>query len=176
MEDAVKGYKDVFLGYGNAAGRICFLGPEERGTLGQMRQRANAWDALGRGTILDLRRFHAQLPPDLRPAALAPEGRESQRTWNWMADMLLGGGATLEQKKEFVKNRLGSGSGDHFMMEISPVPRKRMSGSTSVKQGDLAARNENLKKALSIESLKLTIVYSAEAGKRFRQMAGLPVD
>lgn len=119
------------LGYGNPKGDFWFIGPEEGGSAASLRERMNVWNELGSDEHFhDLKKFHLAYKNGTEHFF---EGNiKLQKTWNGLIEILFGIQGkenTLEAKKEYQSNQLGTEDGETLLAELFPFASKSLNDS-----------------------------------------------
>jgi hypothetical protein len=124
-----------FLGYGSSSASIWFVGQEE-GLGGKM---SELDDEAGRNlrargkweNLMDLHEAHLTLTEQGMPIDITKPRRGSSTVWLWMSRIARAyEGFTdwrdREKAREYMRSRLGRSTGDTFMTELSPVPKRNL--------------------------------------------------
>ncbi len=116
-----------FLGYGNPAAPVWFVGYEEG--LGNMSDDEATENLRARGnfnSVMDLHEAHLQLLEKGKPIDIEIDPPSTQ-VWRFMAKIMLARKGckdwqTSKAAKQYVMNELGREDGDIFLTELSPIP------------------------------------------------------
>jgi hypothetical protein len=152
----------TFLGYGNPAAPVWFIGFEEG--LGKMSDDEAMKNLKVRGgfdSVMDLREAHMQLLEEGKPIDIEIDPPSTQ-VWRFMAKIMLARAGckdwhTSKAAKEYVKTKLGRKGGDTFLTELSPIPKGKSSDTRWMAElvkcypnleAEMGDRREELKKQL----------------------------
>lgn len=173
-----------FLGYGNPAAPVWFVGIEEG--LGEMKPADTFENLKARGSFkitMDLRDAHLLLKESGQPIEIQSK-RHFTPVWEYMSKIMLARKGksesewqALEAVREYVRYNLGRAGGDTFLTELSPIPKKRANDKTWMALFEardpalgtkIKARRQALKELIG-QQTKLVICY----GKRPDDFADL---
>lgn len=112
-----------FFGYRNLGAKYWFIGLEEGGgtSIDEIRNRLEAWDALGRPQLADLHEFHQRAGISRWSVAKPP----LQSTWKQLIRLALtaeGEPANLEAIRTYQRHHLGRRNGTTALIELMPLP------------------------------------------------------
>ena len=134
-------YINTFLGYGNSKGDICFIGLEEgigvknqlleqnpELGLNEVNKKLIRWEQGGKKELEDCRDFHLTTNDIWHKKT-----SNIQQTWEGPIRTVLsyeGKDIRYSNLLEFQINRLGRYNENHSIIELRPLPSKKLSGST----------------------------------------------
>jgi len=126
-----------FLGYGNPAAPVWFVGIEEG--LGNMNSADTLNNLKARGSFkntMDLRDAHLLLKEHGQSIEIQSK-RNFTPVWEYMSKIMLARKGksesewrNLEAVRHYVRNKLGRSGGETFLTELSPIPSKKASDKT----------------------------------------------
>lgn len=173
-----------FLGYGEPADSIWFIGKEEG--LGDMDEDDAMKNLRARATfdsIMDLYRAHLRLWEKGIPIDFERKIPRTQ-VWKFMAKIMRArdGHKTWNDKVEandYIRSQLGRSGGQTFMTELSPIPASSKTDEKWMQMFErldpqlarkLEDREENLKRLLKQCSPRLVICYGLPKAKDFAKL------
>lgn len=159
----LKEFMTSFYGYGNLEGNYWFIGMEEGGeaTPTEIISRTEAWEKLGKETLLDNYEFHTEINRGYHFVKDA----KYQRTWGGLIKILHSIKSeetpTLQKVKRYQSEQLGRSNSENCLLEVFPLP--------SPNTNDFPYKDMT-----SIEYLKTRELYKEYlADKRIKKLNGL---
>jgi hypothetical protein len=176
-----------FLGYGNVSARVWFIGHEEG--LGRASHDEAIINLVARGhfqPIMDLVRAHHFLRENGQSIEIETKKSFTQ-VWTWMAKLMRAraGEADWRDKegaKAYVRQRLGRRTGETFLTELSPIPRRTQKDNSwmdwfQTRKRDLNPLLEKRQKALRVlfyrHAPSLVVCYGSGAKCQFQELFSL---
>jgi hypothetical protein len=129
-------FTNTKIGYGNPKGAYWFIGPEEGGDIMSNHDRMKVWSELGENKHFhDMKDFHLALcnlnmnyKQDLERFFVGDKIK-LQSTWNGIIEILFGiidNPNSIEDKRKYQSNELGSKNGDTIIGELFPFSSKNL--------------------------------------------------
>ncbi|MBW0145784.1 hypothetical protein [Sphingomicrobium clamense] len=177
----------TFIGYGNPAARLRFVGAEEGlgGAMSPGEQAANLRARCQWPEIYDMREAHLTLVERGEPIDISRPRPGSTGVWRFMSRIALAaegsdGFNDDDLVTHYVRNKLGRREGSTLLTELSPVPAKKSSRPTAIKSiseeewSDLMERRRQ--RQLSILRAQEAVTICFGLGKREQFARQLEID
>ena len=138
--DDLSKFSKIKLGYGNPEGDYWFIGPEEGGSIESNEDRIQVWSELGSNEHFhDMKEFHlsfSKRKDDYRlNRFFIGEKSKLQSTWNGIMKILLPLTQmenTLQNRRKYQSEQLGSRNGDTIIAELYPFSSKLLDDKESM--------------------------------------------
>lgn len=176
----------TFLGYGNPAAAVWFVGFEEG--LGRMSDDEARKNLKARGRfdrVMDLREAHLQLLQNGKPIDIEVDP-PSTLVWRFMAKIMLARDGcedwhTSRAAKQYAMKKLGRKGSDSFLTELSPIPKGKNSDTRWMAEfeqchaslnTEIESRNAQLRKLLKERASgpPLVVCYGESKRKQFEEL------
>ncbi|MEO3385806.1 hypothetical protein [Mesorhizobium sp. CAU 1741] len=121
-DELIQDFSFNFLGYGSAKPRIVFIGMEEGGgnSLEEVAKRLNAWEALGRPRLADIREYHSRIG---MPQLFCTAGYRRQNTWQGLIKLYRNAlGIPIKDLNAFQRDEWCGPDSDVASIELFPLP------------------------------------------------------
>ncbi|MBN1883377.1 MAG: hypothetical protein JW885_14515 [Deltaproteobacteria bacterium] len=114
---------ESFYGYGNYNSKFWFVGMEEGGgnSESEIQKRLNVWKTRGYAELEDVKEYHLELGID----RFFNDKPVLEKTWDKIILIILGiegGSPSIENRKKYQKNVLGTKTGESCLIELLPLP------------------------------------------------------
>jgi hypothetical protein len=134
VNNIIKNFSNIKIGYGNPNGNFWFIGPEEGGSIKGNKDRIETWAELGeKEHFHDMKEFHLSLSKrkeyDSLNRFFIGEKSKLQSTWNGIMKILLPLNQienTLQIRREYQSQQLGSRNGDTIIAELFQLSSKSL--------------------------------------------------
>jgi hypothetical protein len=174
----------TFLGYGNLAAPVWFIGFEEG--LGKISDGEAIKNLKARGSfdnVMDLREAHLQLLETDKPIDIEIDPPSTQ-VWRFMAKIMLARHGckdwyTSKAAKQYVMKKLGRNGGNTFLTELSPIPKGKNSDNRWMAElikcfpnleAQMKSRTDELRKRAQVRPPSLIICYGESKRTQFEEL------